>query len=179
MAEITTTLLYEEITHSLLISTKINIKIEESSDTLPIYAKVDGDQFTAFIVEKDFPGLSLGSEEKKMGIKGSSTRSVIFEDSEVPINNVIGEIGKGHIVAFTVLNLGRFNLGSACTGGAKYAFKQTVEHVRERKQFNQAIADFGATKEKIAIMAARLYAAESIKYQTSYLLENSLANIDQ
>src|SRR5699024_12792767 len=113
-------------------SSKLYLRDAEFSDTFSVCAKGDGDQFTAFIVEKDCAGLSLGSEEKKMGINGSSTRSVIFEDCEVPINNVIGEIGKGHIVAFTVLNLGRFNLGSACTGGAKYAFKQTVEHVRER-----------------------------------------------
>src|SRR5699024_5762060 len=145
---------------------KVCITNAEFSDTFIVYEKVDGDRFTAGIVEKDFQGLSHGWEEKKRGIKGSYTRAVIFEDCEVHINNVIGGIGKGHIVAFTDLNLGRFNLGSACTGGAKYAFKQTVEHVRERKQFNQAIADFGATKEKIAIMAARLYAAESIQYQT-------------
>src|SRR5699024_8346787 len=179
MAAKTTAVLNDEKTHYLLNGTKIYITNAEFSDTFIVYAKVDGDQFTAFIVEKDFPGLSLGSEEKKMGIKGSSTRSVIFEDCEVPINNVIGEIGKGHIVAFTVLNLGRFNLGSACTGGAKYAFKQTIRHVRERKQFHQTLADFGATKEKIAKMAARLYAAESIQYRTSYLLEESLAGLDQ
>lgn len=179
MAAKTTAVLNEAKTHYLLNGTKIYITNAEFSDTFIVYAKVDGEHFTAFVVEKDFPGLSLGPEEKKMGIKGSSTRSVIFENCEVPIENVIGEIGKGHIVAFTVLNLGRFNLGSACTGGAKYAFKQTIDHVRERKQFNQALADFGATKEKIAKMAARLYASESIQYQTSYLLEESLAGLDQ
>ncbi|HLR55119.1 MAG TPA: acyl-CoA dehydrogenase family protein [Pseudogracilibacillus sp.] len=179
MAAKTTAVLNDAKTHYLLNGTKIYITNAQFSDTFIVYAKVDGEKFTAFVVEKDFPGLSLGPEEKKMGIKGSSTRSVIFEDCEVPVDNVIGEIGKGHIVAFTVLNLGRFNLGSACTGGAKYAFKQTIGHVRQRKQFQQVLADFGATKEKIAKMAARLYAAESIQYRTSYLLEESLAGLDQ
>ncbi|MBP2258671.1 acyl-CoA dehydrogenase family protein [Virgibacillus alimentarius] len=179
MAARTTAVLNGAKTHYLLNGTKIYITNAQFSDTFIVYAKVDGEHFTAFVVEKDFPGLSLGPEEKKMGIRGSSTRSVIFEDCEVPVDNVIGEIGKGHIVAFTVLNLGRFNLGSACTGGAKYAFKQTIRHVRERKQFHQTLADFGATKEKIAKMAARLYAAESIQYRTSYLLEESLAGLDQ
>jgi len=179
MAARTTAVLNGAKTHYLLNGTKIYITNAQFSDTFIVYAKVDGEHFTAFVVEKDFPGLSLGPEEKKMGIRGSSTRSVIFEDCEVPVDKVIGEIGKGHIVAFTVLNLGRFNLGSACTGGAKYAFKQTIRHVRERKQFHQTLADFGATKEKIAKMAARLYAAESIQYRTSYLLEESLAGLDQ
>lgn len=175
----TTAVLNEAKTHYLLNGTKIYITNAQFSDTFIVYAKVDSEKFTAFIVEKDFPGLSLGPEEKKMGIKGSSTRSVIFEDCEVPVENVIGEIGKGHIIAFTVLNLGRFNLGFACTGGAKYAFKQTIGHVKERRQFKQSIADFGATKEKVSKMAARLYAAESIQYRTSYLLEESLVGLDQ
>ena len=171
--------LNEAKTHYLINGSKIFITNAQFSDTFIVYAKVDGKYFTAFIVEKDFPGLSLGAEEKKMGLKGSSTRSVIFEDCEVPINNVIGEVGKGHIIAFTVLNLGRFNLGSACTGAAKYALKETVNYVLERKQFGQALANFGATKEKIAKMNARLYSAESIQYRTSYLLEQALAGLDQ
>src|SRR5699024_1768465 len=113
-----------------------------------------------------------------MGIKGSSTRSAIFEDCEVPVDNIIGEIGKGHIVAFTVLNLGRFNLGSECTCGAKCPFQQTIEHVNERKQFNQALADLDATQEKIAKIAYCLYADESILYRISYLLEESLVGLD-
>src|SRR5699024_6450184 len=106
MAAKTTAVLNDAKTHYLLNSTKNYITNAQFSDTFIVYAKVDGEKFTAFVVEKDFPGLSLGPEEKKMGIKGSSTRSVIFEDCEVPVDNVIGEIGKGHIVAFTVLNLG-------------------------------------------------------------------------
>lgn len=179
MAAKTTAVLNEPKTHYLLNGTKIYITNAEFSDTFIVYAKVDGEHFTAFIVEKDFPGLSLGPEEKKMGIKGSSTRSVILDNCKVPVENVIGKVGRGHIIAFTVLNLGRFNLGSACTGGAKYAFKQTVNHVLERKQFRQSLADFGATKEKIAKMAARIYASESIQYRTSHLTEEALKGLDQ
>ncbi|SEP60504.1 Acyl-CoA dehydrogenase [Virgibacillus subterraneus] len=175
----TTAVLNEAKTHYLLNGTKIYITNSSFSDTFIVYAKVDGEKFTTFIVEKDFPGLKLGPEEKKMGIKGSSTRSVILEDCEVPVANLLGEIGRGHIIAFTVLNLGRFNLGSACVGASKYALKETVSHIKERKQFKQALADFGASKEKIAKMAARIYASESMQYRTSALLEQAMKGLDQ
>src|SRR5699024_5181580 len=145
MAAKMTAVLQDTKTHYLLNGTKIYITNARCSDTFIVYAKVDGEHVTAFLFEKDFPGFPIGRKEKKMGIKGSSTRTVIFEDCEVPVDNVIGEIGKGHIVAFTVLNLGRFTLGSACTGGAKHVFKQTIGHVQKRKQFHQVLADFGAT----------------------------------
>lgn len=164
--------------HYVLNGTKIYITNAQFSDTFIVYAKVDGEKFTAFIVEKDHPGLSLGPEEKKMGIKGSSTRSVIFEDCLVPIENVLGEIGRGHIIAFNVLNLGRFNLGSACVGAAKYGLELALQYTNERKQFKRTIADFGATKEKIAQMAARIYAAESLQYRTAGLLEEALGDLD-
>jgi alkylation response protein AidB-like acyl-CoA dehydrogenase len=112
-----------------------------------------------------------------MGIKGSSTRSVILEDCFVPVENLLGEIGKGHVIALNVLNLGRFNLGSACMGGAKYALGTAVNFVQERQQFGRRIADFGATKEKVAKMAARIYAAESLQYRTAQLLENALGDL--
>ncbi|WP_158735688.1 acyl-CoA dehydrogenase family protein [Alteribacillus sp. YIM 98480] len=179
MSSKTNAVLNEEKTHYHLNGTKIYITNASFSDTFIVYAKVDGKHFSAFIVEKDFPGLSLGPEEKKMGIKGSSTRSVILEDCEVPADNLLGEIGKGHVIAFTVLNLGRFNLGGACTGAAKQALKLTLDHVQERKQFRTKLADFGATKEKIAKIAARIYAAESLQYRTSYMLETSLHGIDK
>ncbi|MRH41494.1 acyl-CoA dehydrogenase [Aquibacillus halophilus] len=174
----TTAVLNEAGTHYLLNGTKIYITNAVFSDTFIVYAKVEGKHFTTFIVEKDFPGLSLGPEEKKMGIKGSSTRSVILENCEVPIENVLGEIGKGHIIAFTVLNLGRFNLGSACTGGAMGVLELAVSHVLARKQFGQTLSSFGVTKEKIAKMTARIYASESLQYRTSYLLENALHGLD-
>ena len=123
LAASTTALLNEEGTHYLLNGTKMFITNASFSDTFIVYAKVDGTKFTAFIVEKNFPGLSLGPEEQKMGIKGSSTTAVFFDNCEVPVRNLLGEIGKGHHIALNVLNLGRFNLGSACTGAAKYAFK--------------------------------------------------------
>ncbi|MHA6252213.1 acyl-CoA dehydrogenase family protein [Oceanobacillus sp. CAU 1775] len=175
----TTAKLNEEKTHYILNGTKIYITNAQFSDTFIVYAKVDGEHFTAFILEKDFPGLSLGPEEEKMGIKGSSTRSVILENCEVPVENLLGEIGRGHIIAFTVLNLGRSNLGFATTGGAKHALKHTIAHVLERKQFGQPIANFGGTKEKIAKIAARIFASESLQYRTSSLLESALAGLDE
>jgi alkylation response protein AidB-like acyl-CoA dehydrogenase len=175
----TTAVLNENKTHYLLNGTKIYITNAAFSDTFIVYAKVDGNQYTAFIVEKDFSGLELGPEEKKMGIKGSSTRSVILENCKVPVENVLGEVGKGHIIAFTVLNLGRFNLGSASVGASKYALSEAVGHITERKQFGQPIAEFGASKEKIAKMAARIYASESMQYRTSALLEEALHGMDQ
>ena len=165
-------------THYVLNGTKIYITNAQFSDTFIVYAKVDGEKFTAFIVEKDFPGLSLGPEEKKMGIKGSSTRSVIMEDCLVPVENVLGEIGRGHIIALNVLNLGRFNLGSACVGAAKYGLELALAYTNERKQFKRTIAAFGATKEKIAQMTARIYAAESLQYRTAGLLEEALGDVD-
>lgn len=163
--------------HYLLNGTKIYITNAQFSDTFIVYAKVDGEKFTAFIVEKDFPGLSLGPEEKKMGIKGSSTRSVILEDCFVPKENVLGEIGRGHVIALNVLNLGRFNLGSACVGAAKYGLELAIAYTNERKQFKRTIAEFGASKEKIAKMASRIYAAESLQHRTAGLLEEALGDL--
>ncbi|MCM3708135.1 MULTISPECIES: acyl-CoA dehydrogenase family protein [Cytobacillus] len=173
----TTAVLNEEGTHYILNGTKIYITNAAFSDTFIVYAKVDGQHFTAFIVERDTPGLSLGPEENKMGIKGSSTRSVIFENCPVPAENLLGEVGKGHIIALNVLNLGRFNLGSACMGAAKSGLKKAVQFTGERMQFGKSIAYFPATKEKTAKMAARIYAAESLQYRTASLLEESLGDL--
>ncbi|WP_370225135.1 acyl-CoA dehydrogenase family protein [Cytobacillus sp.] len=173
----TTAVLNEEGTHYILNGTKIYITNAVFSDTFIVYGKVDGKHFTAFIVECDTPGLSLGPEENKMGIKGSSTRSVIFEDCPVPAQNLLGEVGKGHIIALNVLNLGRFNLGSACMGASKTGLKKALQFTAERKQFGKSIADFPATKEKIAKMAGRIYAAESLQYRTAKLLEESLGDL--
>ncbi|MED3864652.1 acyl-CoA dehydrogenase family protein [Priestia megaterium] len=164
-------------THYVLNGTKQYITNAAFSDTFITYAKVDGEHFTAFIVEKGFEGLSLGPEEKKMGIKGSSTRPVIYEDCLVPVENVLGQVGKGHLIALNVLNLGRFNLGSACMGAAKYAFELALAYTKERKQFKTAIAEFNASKEKIAKMAARIFASESIQYRTAGLLEEALGGL--
>ncbi|WP_227397007.1 acyl-CoA dehydrogenase family protein [Jeotgalibacillus aurantiacus] len=173
----TTAVLNDEGTHYVLNGTKIYITNAVFSDTFIVYAKVDGQHFTAFIVEKDFKGLSLGPEEQKMGIKGSSTRSVILEDCFVPVENLLGEVGRGHVIALNVLNLGRFNLGSAGAGVSKTALKKTISFVKERKQFKRAIAEFPATKQKLAWMAARIYAAESLQYRTASLIEDALGNL--
>ncbi|WP_335869022.1 acyl-CoA dehydrogenase family protein [Bacillus sp. 2205SS5-2] len=179
LAAETTAVLNEKGTHYLLNGTKIYITNAAFSHTFIVYAKVDGQHFSAFIVERNFPGLSIGPEEKKMGIKGSSTCSVLLEDCEVPAENLLGEVGKGHIIALNVLNLGRFNLGSACMGGAKAGFKKTIKFINERIQFNSKIADFPASKEKVAKMAARLYATESLQYRTAGLLEDALGSLDE
>lgn len=173
-----TTAVWSEAEQSYLLNgTKLYITNAAFADTFIVYAKVDGEHFTSFIVEKSFPGLTLGPEEKKMGIKGSSTRSVILEDCVVPGENLLGDVGQGHLIALNVLNLGRFNLGSACVGGAKAAFKKTISFILERRQFGSRIADFTATKEKAGRLAARLYAAESMQYRTAGLLEDALGDL--
>ncbi|MGB6408071.1 MAG: acyl-CoA dehydrogenase family protein [Planococcus donghaensis] len=173
----TTAKLNEEKTHYIINGTKMFITNAEFADTFIVYAKVNGTAFTAFIVEKDHPGLSLGPEEQKMGIKGSSTRAVIFEDCEVPVENLLGEIGKGHIIALNVLNLGRYNLGSACMGAAKYGLELTLKYTSERRQFGKAIAEFSATQEKLAHMALQIYASESLQYRTAGYLESALGDL--
>lgn len=177
LAAKTTAKLNEEGTHYVLNGTKMFITNAAFSDTFIVYAKVDGEAFTAFIVEKDHKGLSLGPEEEKMGIKGSSTRSVIFEDCEVPVENLLGDVGKGHVIALNVLNLGRFNLGSACMGAAKYGLQLTLGYTKQRHQFGRAIADFPASKEKIANMALRIYSSESLQYRTAGYLEDALGGL--
>lgn len=177
LAAQTTARLNEDGTNYVLNGSKLYITNAVFSDTFIVYAKVDGKDFTAFIVEKNFPGLSLGPEEDKMGIKGSSTRTVIFEDCLVPVENLLGEVGKGHVIALNVLNLGRFNLGSACMGAAKYSLKRGVQFVQERKQFGKAVGDFSASKEKIAKMASQVFAAESVQYRTASLIEEALEGL--
>lgn len=173
----TTANLNDANTHYVLNGTKQFITNADFADTFIVYAIIDGDKFTTFIVEKDFPGLSLGPEEKKMGIKGSSTRQVYLEDCLVPIENVLGQIGRGHTIAFGVLNLGRFNLGGSAMGGAKSALEMTVDYVTERRQFGKTLASFRATQEKVANMATRIYAAESIQYRTADLIEEALGGL--
>jgi alkylation response protein AidB-like acyl-CoA dehydrogenase len=141
------------------------------ADVIIVFAKVDGEQFTAFIVERGFPGVSSGKEEHKMGLHGSSTTPVILQDARVPAENLLGEIGKGHKVAFTVLNYGRFKLGAMCCGGAKAVIAEACRYANERKQFGQPIASFGAIKHKIGEMVAQEYAVESMLYRTVGLID--------
>lgn len=148
------------------------------ADLFVTYAKVDGNKFTSFIVERKFEGVSLDEEENKMGMKGSSTRSVIFSDAKVPVENVLGEVGKGHVVAFNTLNIGRFKLGGGCLGSSKIALQGAVTYAKQRVQFNKPIAEFGLIKHKIAEMAIRTFALESMVYRTAALVDRILHKID-
>ncbi|MDT3698625.1 MAG: acyl-CoA dehydrogenase family protein [Thermincola sp.] len=147
------------------------------ADVFIVFAKIDGDKFTAFIVDGNSEGLSFGPEEKKMGIKGSSTRTLFFEDVKVPVENVLYEIGRGHVVAFNILNLGRYKVAAHCVGMAKYALELSATFANDRKQFGIPIANFGLIKEKLAEMAVRIYVMESMVYRTGGLLENILHNL--
>ncbi len=147
------------------------------ADVFTVYAKVDGEHFTAFLVDRDTEGLSLGEEEHKMGVKGSSTRSVFLENAKVPVENVLGEVGKGHRVAFNILNLGRFKIGAACLGGGKKALRYAVAYALERRQFGKPIAEFGLIRQKLARMATALYAVESMVYRTGGLVERAVGAI--
>jgi alkylation response protein AidB-like acyl-CoA dehydrogenase len=144
-----------------------------------IFAKIDKEHFTAFLVEKDFEGLVVGPEEKKLGIKGSSTTQIILDNCKVPVENLLGEIGRGHKIAFNVLNVGRFKLGACVTGAAKQALLVGVKYANERKQFGQPISEFGAIKEKVADLTADIFAAESLVYRLAGLLDTKLATIDK
>lgn len=149
------------------------------ADIYTIFAKVDGDKFTAFIVEKTFPGISHGAEEKKMGIKGSSTTVINLDNCIVPVENVLGELGKGHKIAFNVLNIGRWKLGAATVGGMKIVVKNMIVYVKERKQFGKAIAEFGLIRKKVADSAIRTYVTESIVYRIAGLYDDAIALIDK
>ncbi|MEM6698955.1 MAG: acyl-CoA dehydrogenase family protein, partial [Bacteroidota bacterium] len=142
------------------------------ADVFIVFAQVDGDKFTGFIVDRNSDGLTLGAEEDKLGIKGSSTRQVFFENVQVPVGNVLGEIGKGHLIAFHVLNTGRFKLGALCLGGAKASAATAIQYANERIQFKQPIANFGAIQYKLAEQAIQLFATESALYRTSQLMQD-------
>ncbi len=144
------------------------------ADLFIVFAKVDGEQFTAFLVERAYPGVSSGKEEHKMGILGSSTTPLVLQDARVPAENVLGEIGKGHKVAFNVLNYGRFKLGAMCSGGARSVVGEAAKYATQRKQFGHPIADFGAIKHKLAQMAVWEYAVESMLYRTAGLIDAML-----
>jgi alkylation response protein AidB-like acyl-CoA dehydrogenase len=145
------------------------------ADVYITFAKVDGEHFTAFIIEKGMPGVSLGPEEKKTGIKGSSTRPLILADAVIPKENLLGEIGKGHKIAFNILNVGRFKLGAGVTGGAKLAIRACVEYGKSRMAFDHPIVDFGLVKHKLGEMAILAYVSDSIVYRTAGMIDRNLA----
>ena len=148
------------------------------ADLYIVFAKVDGEHFTAFIVERGFDGVSTGKEEHKMGLHGSSTTPVILQDVRVPANNLLGEVGKGHKVAFNVLNFGRLKLGASTAGGARGAIGEAARYAAGRRQFGQPIASFGAIKHKIGGMVARTYALESMVFRTVGLIDTTLEGAD-
>ena len=166
----TKAVLSEDGSHYLISGTKIFITNAGFADLFTVFAKIDGEKYTAFLVEKSFGNIELGPEEKKMGIKGSSTRPVYFDNTPVPKENVLGEIGKGHHIAFNILNIGRFKLAAACVGAAKRAIKLAVNYSKERMQFGKHIYEFGAIQHKIAEMATYLYAVEAATYYVSDLI---------
>jgi alkylation response protein AidB-like acyl-CoA dehydrogenase len=149
------------------------------ADIIFTYAKVDGQKMTAFIVERGYEGVSTGAEEKKMGLRGSSTCSIFFDGVKVPVENVLFEVGRGHVVMFNVLNIGRFKLGAGSVGVAKLALEAAVKYSKERVQFNKPICQFGLIKHKIAEMATRIYVAESMIYRAGGLVEEILAAVDR
>jgi alkylation response protein AidB-like acyl-CoA dehydrogenase len=147
------------------------------ADLFIVFAKVDGEQFTAFIVERAFGGLTSGKEEHKMGLHGSSTTTILLQDVPVPAENVLGEIGRGHKVALNTLNYGRFSLGAMCAGGSRGAIGDAAKYAASRKQFGQPIAAFGAIKHKLGEMTARTYATESMAYRTAGLIDAAIAEL--
>ncbi len=142
-----------------------------------VFAKIDGEKFSAFLIERDTPGLSVGAEEHKLGIRGSSTCSLILQDCKVPVENLLGEPGKGHHIAFNVLNMGRLKLGVFCVGGARHALGQMIRYAKDRRAFGKPIAEMGLIQRKISASAACLYAAESMNYRTLGMIDASLAQL--
>ncbi|MGG1660620.1 acyl-CoA dehydrogenase family protein [Brevibacillus sp. NRS-1366] len=173
----TTATLSEDGTHYLLSGEKQWITNAGFADVFIVYAKIDGEKFSAFIVERTFPGVSFGPEEKKMGIKGSSTRTVILQDVQVPIENLLGEPGRGHVIAFNILNVGRYKLAVGAVGSAKRALEIATTYAKERKQFKTPIANFTLIKNKLANMAIKTYAAESSVYRTVGLFDTALTRL--
>ena len=160
--------------HYILNGQKMWITNGGGADLYTVFAKVDGEKFTAFLVERKYPGVQPGAEEKKLGIKGSSTTAVYLDNVKVPVENVLGEIGRGHVIAFNILNLGRLKLGPFALGGAKEVLRVSLKYAKERKAFGKSIAEFGMIQHKLAEMAIRIYAAESTTWRVVGLIEHEL-----
>jgi alkylation response protein AidB-like acyl-CoA dehydrogenase len=163
----------------ILNGTKMWVTNGGIADVYVVFAKVDGEKFTAFIVERGFAGVSAGAEEHKMGIRGSSTTPLNLENVPVPVENLLGEIGKGHLIAFNILNVGRLKLGAGCVGACKYLLLEALKWAKEREAFGRKIADFGLIKEKLGEMIVRTFAIESISYRTTGMIDSLLEGIDQ
>ncbi|GAX88834.1 acyl-CoA dehydrogenase family protein [Effusibacillus lacus] len=172
----TTAKLSEDGKHWILNGTKQFITNAGFADVFVVYAKIDGEKFSAFIVERNFPGVSVGPEEKKMGIKASSTRPLILEDAQVPVENLLGEEGRGHVIAFNILNIGRYKLGNGCVGSSKHAIELSAQYANERKQFGRPISSFPLIGAKLAEMNIKTYVLESLIYRIGGLYEQTFAD---
>src|SRR5450631_4520332 len=164
--------------HYILNGEKMWITNSGFADLFTVFAKVDGEKFSAFLIERDTPGLSIGAEEHKLGIRGSSTCPLILSDCQVPAENLLGETGKGHHIAFNILNIGRFKLGAACLGGARSALNHSIRYAKERKAFGKSISEFGLVQEKIADSAIGVFVGESMAYRTVGMIDQSLASLE-
>src|SRR6266850_3957237 len=175
MAAKATARLSEDGTEYVLNGEKMWITNGGFADIFIIFAKVDGDKFSAFIVERQ-PGLTSGAEEHKMGIKGSSTTALVLSDARTPVENLLGEVGKGHKIAFNILNIGRFKLGAMCVGGMKLMVNESVRYANERQQFGKSISSFGAIKSKLGEMAIRTWVGEAMIYRTLGMIEAAIGD---
>ncbi|HEV2425992.1 MAG TPA: acyl-CoA dehydrogenase family protein [Terriglobia bacterium] len=164
--------------HYVLNGEKMWITNSGFADVFTVFAKIDGEKFSAFIIERDTPGFSIGPEEHKLGIRGSSTCPLILNECKVPVENLLGEAGKGHHIAFNVLNIGRLKLGAACLGGARHSMLDAIRYAKERKAFGKSIAEFGLIQEKLAESAAGVYAGECLLYRTVGMIDAALADVD-
>jgi len=164
--------------HYALNGEKMWITNSGFADVFTVFAKIDGTQFSAFIIERGTPGFSVGAEEHKLGIRGSSTCPLILADCQVPVENLLGEAGKGHHIAFNILNIGRFKLGAACVGGARNGLQHAIQYAKERKAFGKSICEFGLIQEKLAESATGVYVGESLTYRTIGMIDAALADVD-
>ncbi|HEY2013032.1 MAG TPA: acyl-CoA dehydrogenase family protein [Bryobacteraceae bacterium] len=164
--------------HYVLNGEKMWISNSGFADLFTVFAKVDGEKFSAFLIERNTPGFSVGSEEHKLGIRGSSTCPLILADCQVPVENLLGEVGKGHHIAFNILNIGRFKLGAACVGGARNGLQEAILYSKERKAFGKTISEFGLIQEKLADCAAGVFVGESLVYRTIGMIDAALADVD-
>src|ERR1700727_2746873 len=165
--------------HYVLNGEKMWITNAGFADLFTVFAKVDGEKFSAFLGERTFRGSSIGGEEHKMGIRGSSTCPIILNDCKVPVENLLGEIGKGATIAFNILNIGRFNLGAMCVGGGRVSLESAISYAKQRKAFGKPIGDFGLVREKLANMATLLYVGESLVYRTVGMMDVALGEVDK
>jgi alkylation response protein AidB-like acyl-CoA dehydrogenase len=179
LAARTKAVLSEDGTHYVLNGSKMWITNGGIADLSMVFAKVDGKHFTCFVVETNTPGFAASAEEHKMGLHGSSTTALTLENVKVPVENLVGEIGKGHKIALNVLNLGRFKLGAWCAAAAKYALNDAISYSKDRHQFGKSISEFGAIRYKLAQMAVRCWVGDAMNYRTAGMIETSLGKTDE